>query len=63
MIVQMLLNGFHIMEIPAVMHERKEGTSMHAGIIKPMKYMFLMMLSTMNAILRNKKKLKWNKEL
>lgn len=63
MIVQMLLNGFHIMEIPAVMHERKEGTSMHAGIIKPIKYMFLMTLSTMNAILRNKKKLKWNKEL
>ncbi|HCR40829.1 MAG TPA: glycosyltransferase family 2 protein [Lachnospiraceae bacterium] len=55
MIIQMLLQGFRIVEIPVIMHERKEGTSMHSGFVKPVKYMILMMLSTMNAIYRNHK--------
>lgn len=32
MVIQMLLLGFHITEIPAVMHARKEGRSMHRGV-------------------------------
>ena len=44
MILQMLLLGFRVDEIPAVMHIRKEGVSMHSGL-KPMFYMFRMMFS------------------
>lgn len=52
MIVQMLLLGFKIEEIPAVMHERTAGVSMHSGLWKVGKYMILMMLSTWNAYSR-----------
>jgi len=45
MLLQMLLLGFRVEEIPAVMHYRTEGKSMHAGIIKPMIYMLRMMYS------------------
>lgn len=44
MIMQMLLLGFKIEEIPAVMHLRTQGTSMHSGI-KPFFYMFRMTVS------------------
>jgi hypothetical protein len=47
--------GYSIKEIPAVMHERKAGKGMHSGIIKPMKYMVIIMLSTLSIILRNRK--------
>lgn len=56
-LVQMLLLGFQIREIPAVMHERKTGTSMHSGIIKPMIYMCIMILSTIIVWIRHKKSL------
>lgn len=52
MIVQMLLLGFKIEEIPAVMHQRVAGVSMHTGLSKVGKYMLLMMLSTCNAYAR-----------
>lgn len=42
MVIQMLLLGFRITEIPAVMHARKEGRSMHRGI-QPFWYMFRML--------------------
>lgn len=45
MLLQMLLLGFRVEELPAVMHYRTEGKSMHSGIIKPMIYMFRMMYS------------------
>lgn len=54
MIVQMLLLGFRIEEVPAVMHERTAGVSMHTGLLKVGKYMILMMLSTWNAWSRYK---------
>lgn len=57
MIVQMTLLGYRIREIPAVMHERCAGQSMHFGIIKPLLYMFVMIFSTTNVYLRNKWKL------
>lgn len=44
MIMQMLLLGFRVEEIPAVMHIRTEGVSMHSGL-KPVIYMFRMMFS------------------
>ncbi|MBP3568935.1 MAG: glycosyltransferase family 2 protein [Lachnospiraceae bacterium] len=44
MIMQMLMLGFRIEEIPAVMHARTEGVSMHSGL-KPVIYMFRMMFS------------------
>lgn len=55
MIIQMIMLGYSIKEIPAVMHERKAGNGMHSGIIKPMKYMVIIMLSTLSIILRNRK--------
>ncbi len=44
MIMQMLMLGFRVEEVPAVMHARTEGVSMHSGL-KPIKYMFRMMYS------------------
>lgn len=44
MILQMLLLGFRVEEIPAVMHQRSSGVSMHSGL-KPVIYMFRMTFS------------------
>ncbi len=44
MILQMLLLGFNIVEVPAIMHQRTTGTSMHSGL-KPILYMIRMMYS------------------
>lgn len=44
MILQMLLLGFKVEEIPAVMHFRMAGKSMHSGI-KPLFYMMRMTIS------------------
>ena len=44
MIMQMILLGFRVKEIPALMHTRKNGTSMHSGL-KPVLYMFQMTVS------------------
>lgn len=54
MIVQMLLLGYKIEEVPAVMHERTAGVSMHSKWLQVGKYMILMMLSTWNAYARYK---------
>ncbi len=45
MIMQMLMLGFGVEEVPAVMHARTNGTSMHSGILKPLQYMFRMTFS------------------
>ena len=44
MILQMQLLGYNITEIPAVMHSRESGMSMHSGL-KPFIYMIRMMYS------------------
>ena len=54
MIMQMLLLGFRVEEVPAVMHARTQGTSMHSGIIKPLHYMFRMMFSIIAVWIRVK---------
>lgn len=52
MIIQMLLLGFRVVEIPSVMHARQAGVSMHSGIIKPLLYMMILPLSILSVILR-----------
>ena len=54
MLMQMLLLGFTAEEIPAVMHERKAGKSMHAGIVRPVLYMCRMAISMMAVWVRVK---------
>lgn len=51
MIIKMLLLDFRIEEIPAVMHPREEGVSIHSGL-KPILYMITMCLSTTAVMLR-----------
>lgn len=53
MIMQMILLGFRVVEIPAVMHARLEGVSMHSGL-KPIIYMFRMMYSIIAVWIRIK---------
>lgn len=52
-IMQMLLLGYKIREIPAVMHKRRAGKSMHSGI-KPFIYMFRMAFSMSAVYIREK---------
>ncbi len=51
MIMQMFYEGYRIVEIPAIMHPRESGTSMHDGW-KPIWYMINMMLSTLTVMLK-----------
>ena len=53
MIIQMLLLGFKVEEIPAVMHNRQTGVSMHSGL-KPVIYMFRMVFSILAVTFRIK---------
>lgn len=46
MLVQMLLLKFRVVEVPAVMHPRTAGKSIHSGL-KPVWYMIRMLLSTL----------------
>jgi glycosyltransferase involved in cell wall biosynthesis len=62
MIIQMIMRGYIIKEIPAIMYDRKTGESMHSGIIRPIKYMVLILLSTLNILIRNRKASVYRKE-
>lgn len=53
MIMQMLLLKFKIVEVPAVMHPRTAGVSMHSGL-KPIWYMLRMFFSVLAVIFRCK---------
>lgn len=53
MVLQMLLLGFRIEEIPAMMHLRTQGESMHSGL-KPVIYMFRMFFSVLGVFFRYK---------
>lgn len=53
MIMQMILLKFKVVEIPAVMHIREEGISMHSGI-KPIWYMLRMFFSVLAVVFRCK---------
>ena len=39
LIIEMLLNGYKISEVPVKMKNRENGVSMHSGILRPIKYM------------------------
>lgn len=54
MLAQMLLLGFSVEQIPAVMHYRRTGTSMHSGFVRPAVYMLRMTLSLMAVWIRVK---------
>ena len=53
MILQMLLLGFRLVEIPALMHPRTAGVSIHSGL-KPLWYMIRMLYSTLAITFRIK---------
>ncbi len=53
MLMQMLLLGYRVKEIPAVMHARENGDSMHSGL-KPAWYMLRMLFSMVTVIFRTK---------
>lgn len=52
MIIQMLMLGYKISEVPSVMHERVTGVSMHSGVIKPLIYMLMMPLNIFSVYMR-----------
>lgn len=53
LIIELLLNEYEICEISTNMRERKYGTSMHKGIIGPIKYMIKVFYNIIIIILRN----------
>ena len=53
MILQMIMLGFNVKEIPALMHQRVTGKSMHSGI-KPIIYMIRMCYSIVAVWIRIK---------
>lgn len=53
MLVQMLLLNFRVVEVPALMHPRVAGVSIHSGL-KPVWYMIRMLFSTMAIAFRIK---------
>ena len=53
MIIQVSLNDFKIREIPAIMHTRETGKSMHSGL-KPIIYIIKMLMNVMIVIMREK---------
>jgi glycosyltransferase involved in cell wall biosynthesis len=55
MIIKMLLLGYVIEEMPAVMYARQEGVSIHSGL-KPVIYMVDMCISTLVVMLQYLKK-------
>lgn len=53
LILEMLLKGYKIKEIPVKMRNREFGESMHVGIIKPIIYVIKMLYAIMIIVLRN----------
>ena len=51
-ITRMLLNGYWMREVPAVMHERKTGESMHSGLRKNIAYMFTVTLNIVVVVMQ-----------
>lgn len=55
MIIQMIMLGFRVVEIPSVMHARETGVSMHSGFLNPLFYMMIMPLSVFSIYFRVKR--------
>lgn len=56
LIIEMLLEGYKIKEIPVKMRLRKAGESMHGGIIKPIRYMVNMFYTIVFILIQHPKK-------
>lgn len=55
LVIEMLLKGYKIEEVPVKMRLRDEGDSIHGGIIKPIKYMINMFYSVFFVLITNHK--------
>ena len=53
LVIEMLLAGYKIEEVPVKMRLRETGESMHGGIIKPIKYMINMFYTIFFIIIQN----------
>ncbi len=53
LVIEMLLLGYQIREIPVKMRLREAGESMHGGIVKPIKYMINMLYTIVFIIIQN----------
>lgn len=53
LIIELLLDGYEICEMPVQMRERKYGESMHKGIIGPIKYAIKVFYNIVIIVLRN----------
>lgn len=58
LIIEMLQEGYKIEEVSVKMKLNDQGTSMHGGIIKPIKYMINVMYSIVFILLRGRKRSK-----
>lgn len=56
LIIEMLLQGYKIKEVPVKMRLRETGESMHGGIIKPIKYMINMFYTIAFILIQNPKR-------
>lgn len=56
LVIEMLLNGYEIEEVPTKMRLREAGESMHGGIIKPIKYMINMIYTIFFVLITYKKR-------
>lgn len=56
-IIMLHKKGFRFKEVPVVMHEARTGKSMHGGIIRPLFYIFKMVLSIFVTLLRKEEKI------
>lgn len=53
LVIEMLMQGYKIKEVPVKMRLREAGESMHGGIIKPIKYMINMMYTILFILIQN----------
>lgn len=56
LVIEMILEGYKIEEVPVKMRLREAGESMHGGIIKPIKYMINMFYTIVFVLLRTPRK-------
>ena len=53
LVIDMLMNGYKIIEVPVKMRLRENGESMHGGIVKPIKYMINMFYTIFFIVIQN----------
>lgn len=53
LVIEMILKGYKIEEIPVKMRNRENGVSMHSGIIGPIKYMVNMFYTILFIVIQN----------